>query len=59
MPGTPAHVWHPWLRTERVLRAILTEPWSAEAWERIKLEIPESSQSTPGSGKRAGPTRSR
>jgi len=41
MPGTPAHVWHPWLRTERVLRAILTEPWSAEAWERIKLEIPE------------------
>lgn len=30
---------HPWLRLQRVLRAILTEEWNAEAWRQIKPEI--------------------
>ncbi len=32
---------HPWLRIERVFRAILTERWSAEQWRRIRPEIPK------------------
>lgn len=35
-----AHVWHPWLRIEHILRAILTEQWSSEAWNQIRKEIP-------------------
>ncbi len=31
---------HPWLRIQRVLRAILTEEWSVEAWEQLRREIP-------------------
>lgn len=30
---------HPWLRVERLLRAILTEEWSAEAWRQLRQEI--------------------
>jgi len=40
MPGKPAHVWHPWVPIERVLRAIMTEQWSAEAWKQLTHEFP-------------------
>jgi len=32
-------LWHPWLRTNRVLRAMLTTRWSAEAWPQVKAEF--------------------
>ena len=36
---TDARVWHPWLRINRVLRAMLTTHWSAEAWPQVKAEF--------------------
>jgi hypothetical protein len=30
---------HPWLRINRVLRAMLQERWSAEAWPQVKVEF--------------------
>ncbi len=30
---------HPWLRINRLLRAMLTERWSSQVWQRIKPEI--------------------
>ena len=33
MNDTAARLWHPWLRINRVLRAMLHEHWSAEAGE--------------------------
>ena len=33
-----ARLWHPWLRINRVLRAMLHERWSAEAWPHVKAE---------------------
>ncbi len=36
----PQALWHPWLRVQRVLWAILTERWSADTWEQLKPEIP-------------------
>ena len=35
------HVWHPWLRIQRLLRAILTGDWNAEAWKQLNPEIPK------------------
>jgi len=32
-------LWHPWLRINRVLRAMLTTRWSAEAWAEIRVEF--------------------
>jgi hypothetical protein len=32
MNDTDARLWHPWLRINRVLRAMLHERWSVEAW---------------------------
>jgi len=32
-------LWHPWLRINRVLRAMLHERWSAEAWPQVKAEF--------------------
>jgi len=29
--STDARLWHPWLRINRILRAMLHERWSAEA----------------------------
>ena len=29
---TDERLWHPWLRINRVLRAMLHKQWSAEAW---------------------------
>jgi hypothetical protein len=37
--NTDARLWHPWLRINRVLRAMLHERWSAEAWPQVKVEF--------------------
>jgi len=39
MNDTAARLWHPWLRINRVLRAMLRERWSAEAWLHVKAEF--------------------
>jgi hypothetical protein len=36
---TDARLWHPRLRINRVLRAMLTTRWSAEAWPQVKAEF--------------------
>ncbi len=36
---TDARLWHPWLRINRVLRAMRHERWSAEAWSEVRGEI--------------------
>ena len=36
---TGARLWHPWLRIDRVLRVMLHERWSAEAWPQVKAEF--------------------
>jgi hypothetical protein len=37
--NTDARLWQPWLRINRVLRAILHERWNAEAWPLVKAEF--------------------
>jgi hypothetical protein len=50
---TDAHLWHPWLRINRVLRAMLHTRWSAEAWSEVRVEfkralaLPSSGLATP------------
>ena len=39
MIDTDAHPWHPWLRINRLLRAMLHERWSAEACPKVKAEF--------------------
>ena len=39
MSDTDARLWHPWLRINRVLRAMLHERWSVEAWPQVKAEF--------------------
>jgi len=39
MNDTDARLWHPWLPINRVLRAMLHERWSAEAWPHVKAEF--------------------
>src|SRR5882724_10873839 len=34
-----ARLWHPWLRINRVLRVMLHERWSAEAWSVVRVEF--------------------
>jgi hypothetical protein len=36
---TDARLWHPWLRINRVLRAMLHERWSAEAWPQVRVKF--------------------
>ena len=36
---TDAHLWHPWLRINRVLRVMLQTRWSAEAWLTVRVEF--------------------
>jgi hypothetical protein len=36
---TDARLWHPWLRINRVLCAMLHERWSAAAWPQVKAEF--------------------
>jgi hypothetical protein len=31
--------WHPWLRINRVLRAMLWTRWGAEAWSQVPVEF--------------------
>jgi hypothetical protein len=33
------HLWHPWLRINRVLRVMLQTRWDAEAWSVVRLEF--------------------
>jgi hypothetical protein len=41
MPLPPRLLWQqPWRRVQLVLRPILNEPWSDEAWREIRKEIP-------------------
>jgi len=37
--NTDARLWHPWLRINRVLRAMLHTRWSPEAWPQVKAEF--------------------
>jgi len=39
MNDTDARLWHPWLRINRLLRAMLQTRWSAEAWPQVKAEF--------------------
>jgi hypothetical protein len=39
MADTDARLWHPWLRINRVLRAMLQSRWSAEAWSVVRLDF--------------------
>ena len=39
MNDTDARLWHPWLRINRLLRAILHERWNPEAWPQVKAEF--------------------
>ena len=39
MNGADAHLWHPWLRINRVLRLMLHTRWNAEAWSQVRVEI--------------------
>ena len=34
-----ARLWHPWLRINRVLRAMLHTRWSAEQWFVVRVEF--------------------
>jgi len=34
-----AGLWPPWLRINRLLRAMLHERWNAEAWPPVKAEF--------------------
>jgi len=39
MSGIDARLWHPWLRINRVLRAMLHTRRSAEAWAQVKAKF--------------------
>jgi hypothetical protein len=34
-----ARLWHPWLRINRLLRAMLHERWSPKAWPQVNPEF--------------------
>ena len=34
-----AGLWHPWVRINRILRAMLHTHWSAEAWPQVRVEF--------------------
>jgi hypothetical protein len=36
---TDAGLWHPWLRINRVLRAMLGTRWDPETWPQVKAEF--------------------
>jgi hypothetical protein len=38
-----ARLWHPWLRINRVLRVMLHERWSAQAWAQVRADRPRRS----------------
>ena len=39
MSDTDARLWHHRLRINRVLRAMVHERWSAEAWSVVRVEL--------------------
>ena len=39
MSNTDAHLRHPWLRINRVMRVMLHTRWSAEAWSLVMIEF--------------------
>ena len=39
MSDADARLWHPWLRINRVLRAMLHTRWSAEEWSQMRVEF--------------------
>jgi len=55
---TDERLWHPWLRINRVLRAMLTTRWSAEAWPQVKAEFKKALALRSRSGARDGLTNS-
>ena len=57
MTDTDARLWHPWLRINRVLRAMLHERWSAEAWPQVKAEFKKALALKSQIGAPAGSTR--
>src|SRR3989442_11608384 len=53
---TDARLWHPWFRINRVLRAMLTTRWSAEAWPQVKTEFTKALALKSQFGARGGST---
>jgi hypothetical protein len=43
MTDTDALLWHPWLRINRVLRVMLHNRGSAEAWSQVRVEFRRAS----------------
>jgi hypothetical protein len=39
LQANDARLWHPWLRITRLLRSMLHERWSAEAWAQVRVEF--------------------
>ena len=37
--STDAHLWHPGLRINRVLRVMLHTRWSTAAWSEVRVEF--------------------
>ena len=54
MNSPDAHLWHPWLRINRVLRVMLQTRWSTEAWAQVRVEFGERSRYGARSGARGG-----
>ena len=48
---TDERLWHPWLRINRVLRAMLTTRWSAEAWPQVKAAEDDNFHAHPAGGR--------
>ncbi len=53
MNDTDARLWHPWLRINRLLRAMLHTHRSAEAWPQVKAEFTKA-LALPSEIRRAG-----
>jgi hypothetical protein len=39
MIAAAAHLWHPWLRVQRLIRVILETRWGADEWPIVKAEL--------------------
>ena len=56
MNDNDARLWHPWLRINRVVRVMLHERWSAEAWSQVRVEFKRALALRARSGGRGGST---
>jgi len=58
MNDTDARLWHPWLRINRLLRAMLHTHRSAEAWSQVERDpargMPEERRVAGEGGSRPG-----